>query len=1011
MGKRPFEDGGAVSSDDSPKSFGYSTTSSTTASSRRSSTAVCQGVAKIHSGSVDSRHSSERVASGVHKHPNSVTVSCKSHKKATLCKTTSQGPVDTGVTPKRCIRTRLYTLSRVLRDILHKRKRKRLLASNIRCETAKLVHGAPSVLHASRRGHQRLSPRQEVGRQHRPIGCLLPCCDSQTPQEVSTVCLERSGLPIPGSSDGSVSCSLGFHTPDLCAEKDPSSRRYTHSSISGRLASDSNDQRTGITRRDTHSTTSSTARVHNQRGEIGVDSSSGNNFPRIQVPSRDSESDTYRKVLAENSAVSAVNPQGTGGHCSGLENTRRETELCVLSGSSREIPHERNSVALKESIQCIQGPSRPGNSVVRDSYTASEVVAEPRSSIPFCPNATVHETGLSNVHGCVHARLGRPFAGGRQSPGQMGLCSGEISHKCVGTTSSLAHSTTFPGQYSRQDCVSGYGQHNYGCVHQQTGRNQVQVVDGPSNSVISVVPSTECESPSEVHSRETECDSRSIVSRWPDTSHRVVDAPSSVSGSMRSLGNSTHRSVCYPTEHQTADLCVTSTRRAGVQCGRPVDGLDGYKRVCFPAQSHTGISYTESRKGTGEIDPHRSLSSGSAMVHDVTEASSGRGTSAVQSRPTETARNECIPQSARDSSVKRLVAMQSALTDKGFSEEVAARIAAPQRASTVKVYDGRWTVFGRWCKEKGIDPYQVQIPQIADFMLHQHADLKRHPTTIAGYKTVIGNTLKPSRGDFVSTDMGLSALITSFGNETHKEVPTLPDWDLAIVLDALQKPPFEPLSEVSMKMLTLKTVFLVTFGSGRRRSEIHALIKDKMDVTPDWSKVIIRTRPNFVMKNQYVLKGDRVTTPVILQALQPLLGAGLVEEKLLCPVRALKVYLDRTQEVRGDRKNLFIAHKPSHRGEIAPGTITSWIRQTVAFAYSFAAEDNEVLNKFKVQAHQLRGLSASWALDRNVPLANIMESCCWRSHTTFTSHYLRDMSVLREDMIRLGPLVAAGVVV
>ena len=39
-------------------------------------------------------------------------------------------------------------------------------------------------------------------------------------------------------------------------------------------------------------------------------------------------------------------------------------------------------------------------------------------------------------------------------------------------------------------------------------------------------------------------------------------------------------------------------------------------------------------------------------------------------------------------------------------------------------------------------------------------------------------------------------------------VKLLPEWDLKVVLDALQKPPFEPLKQADLKFVTYKTNFL-----------------------------------------------------------------------------------------------------------------------------------------------------------------------------------------------------------
>ena len=56
--------------------------------------------------------------------------------------------------------------------------------------------------------------------------------------------------------------------------------------------------------------------------------------------------------------------------------------------------------------------------------------------------------------------------------------------------------------------------------------------------------------------------------------------------------------------------------------------------------------------------------------------------------------------------------------------------------------------------------------------------------------------------------------------------PVLPQWDLGIVLEALSKPPYEPLWEASLKHLTLKTVLLLAMASAGRCSELQALVFD-----------------------------------------------------------------------------------------------------------------------------------------------------------------------------------------
>ena len=52
-------------------------------------------------------------------------------------------------------------------------------------------------------------------------------------------------------------------------------------------------------------------------------------------------------------------------------------------------------------------------------------------------------------------------------------------------------------------------------------------------------------------------------------------------------------------------------------------------------------------------------------------------------------------------------------------------------------------------------------------------------------------------------------------------------------------------------------------------------------------------------------------------------------------------------------------------------------------------------------------MATSWNLHSNVRLGDILKAAQWRSHNTFTSFYLKDMTLHEEDILRLGPLVTA----
>ena len=64
------------------------------------------------------------------------------------------------------------------------------------------------------------------------------------------------------------------------------------------------------------------------------------------------------------------------------------------------------------------------------------------------------------------------------------------------------------------------------------------------------------------------------------------------------------------------------------------------------------------------------------------------------------------------------------------------------------------------------------------------------------------------------------------GLQRLRLTPVLPQWDLAIVLEALSRPPYKPLKEACLKHLTLKIVFLLAMAPGGRCSELQALVFD-----------------------------------------------------------------------------------------------------------------------------------------------------------------------------------------
>ena len=293
-----------------------------------------------------------------------------------------------------------------------------------------------------------------------------------------------------------------------------------------------------------------------------------------------------------------------------------------------------------------------------------------------------------------------------------------------------------------------------------------------------------------------------------------------------------------------------------------------------------------------------------------------------------------------------------------------------------------------------MDPFNPSLNRFGEFLISLH-DRNLSPATVKGYRSAISTILKQISVSFSNQSI-LSDVVKSFELHRPRTKAHFPKWDLALVLSTLSGDLFEPLQSCGFKELTLKTVFLTALATDRRRSEIHAF--SSTDVQFSNESVSLCTFPGFLAKNQLP---SVVSGPVSV----PCLSAQDVNP-LLCPVRALRIYLDRVKPRRRGRKRLFISHFDSYDKEISCDTISRWVVQTIKLAYAV-----NKLDLVPVNAHEVRALASSWAWSNWVPLEDIVKAGFWASENSFIRFYLRETFAMASNLASLGPLVVAQSVV
>ena len=416
--------------------------------------------------------------------------------------------------------------------------------------------------------------------------------------------------------------------------------------------------------------------------------------------------------------------------------------------------------------------------------------------------------------------------------------------------------------------------------------------------LLSVPPQGNC-AESKAHSGPLECDSGQAFQAQPGDSNRVVPFSAGFQSVVLQMAPTTSRFVCDPVQLQTSSVCIAGSGSDSLGGGRPESPVAGSGRLCLPtsvSDRSGGVEDGRSRMSVNDPDCPR-LAKHALVLGPRDPVSSDSAQSALGDGSGVTAVQRTSAQESQQSQSACVAPRVMAIQKRGFSEEVAGRIEAPQRVSTRAVYKSKWAIFVKWCKTHTVDFRSPSVTQIADFLLYLFSEKNLQPSTIDGYRTAIADMLGNDSLN-ISKDENLSRLLDSFHRDRPKGRRGIPSWNLSLVLHQLTKAPFEPLRKASLKHLTFKTVFLLALGSGKRRSEIHAWLYKNIRHQENWSQVSLYPSPGFLSKNQLARDGPASVAPVVIPALAPTLDNSLSEDKSLCPVRALRYYLDRTKDLR-----------------------------------------------------------------------------------------------------------------
>ena len=324
----------------------------------------------------------------------------------------------------------------------------------------------------------------------------------------------------------------------------------------------------------------------------------------------------------------------------------------------------------------------------------------------------------------------------------------------------------------------------------------------------------------------------------------------------------------------------------------------------------------------------------------------------------------------------------------GLCEHSVEVMQAARKCTTNSRYQGYWKCFVAFCARRRptVNPYEADIVSIIRFVEEcrrsrrwTFSSVKLCVSAITAFRGKIGDVsvfTHPLMKEYLRGADRLSA-----DRITRAEV-----WDASLVLRALQDEPFEPMATAEIKWVSAKLAVLLALTTAARGSELAALTIRGLVFSTGDVMATVYPDPAFVPKTVTELYRR---APMVIRAFHPSPVTGEEERlHLLCPVRALRCYLERTSPFRQSDRLLvtYAVRRPGFA--LSSQRLAHWLVDGITEAY---VRSNKPAPR--LTAHSTRGTAVSIAVLSGVDWEVVRQAAAWLGDRTFLSHYFRNTAV------------------
>lgn len=362
------------------------------------------------------------------------------------------------------------------------------------------------------------------------------------------------------------------------------------------------------------------------------------------------------------------------------------------------------------------------------------------------------------------------------------------------------------------------------------------------------------------------------------------------------------------------------------------------------------------------------------MVHQTRENDSkGPSVSEKLKKASSTAfRPQLDPSIVPKASAYGLRLVSEKLKVSGVSKKASKLIMNSWRSKTRKQYRCYLRRFSGFCSSRNVNPFHADVNLTLDFLSDMYSNG-------LGYSAI--NTARAAISTINGT--GSHPLICRLLKGVFNLRPSKPRysyiWDVSMVLNLLRK--LSPARELSLLLLGAKLLTLCALVTGHRCQTFQAM--DILDMNLSATKAVFHL--------QQLLKHNSPKNPstvITLNAYQ--------EDKRICVVTYLRIYLKRTRPLRSSSK-LFISSYGPHKG-VSRDTLSRWIKMIL----HKAGVDTSVF-----KAHSTRAASTSMAA-QSLDINHVTRTAGWANESTFAKFYKKPLQITVDSGLQFASSVLSS---